>query len=185
MFWSWVCAVKRIAPPESDGVVCYRNWIYHQSVLFQGERLDCDTQIWTLLPHAEALFPSRTSEKGHSFFFWHFQDWEYVAADSRTADEWQIGKDFEGNSCGLNEALSWHEKPFRIAGDMAKIQTEHLPNTSLECYLQTNLCGGRRLCSKTYSFSRMAQCVTPQEIYCSFCARSLETDSSLSLVPFP
>jgi hypothetical protein len=54
----------------------------------------------------------------------------------------------EGRGHGLIEVLFQHlleglrkttkNKPVRIAGVAAEIQTEHLPNTGLEHYLQTN-----------------------------------------------
>jgi hypothetical protein len=59
-------------------------------------------------------------------------------------DELLISKDLEGNGRGLVGALSWdlhggieetHENPqVRTADILAEIQTEHLPNASLDHY---------------------------------------------------
>jgi hypothetical protein len=55
----------------------------------------------------------------------------------------------EGSGPGLIEALSRyltgeneenHETFFSIAGILAEIRTEHIPNTSVQLYLYTDLC---------------------------------------------
>jgi hypothetical protein len=60
-----------------------------------------------------------------------------------------FGKGSEGSSCGLIEVLSWHlpgrteensEKPFRIVGVLAEIQTEYFLNMSQEHYCYPKSC---------------------------------------------
>jgi hypothetical protein len=68
---------------------------------------------------------------------------------------WWIALDLEGSDLGLVEISSWHftgvgeeiklRKPRKtlvmMLDNPAEIRTEHLPNTSTQCYLQTNLLG--------------------------------------------
>jgi hypothetical protein len=37
-----------------------------------------------------------------------FQFWDTVVSDGGIIEKWCIGKDVEGNGCGLIEVLSWH-----------------------------------------------------------------------------
>jgi hypothetical protein len=64
-------------------------------------------------------------------------------------DELRLGKDSEGSDGGVMEVLSWnlsggpekhHENPVSIVCVPASIWNDHLMNTSLEPYRDTNLC---------------------------------------------
>jgi hypothetical protein len=93
------------------------------------------------------------------FILWLFLDSrsisEYILLNDMMNDEWHTVTDLEGSDHGVIEVLSWnldgrtekpHQKPLRISGVLANIQTgQHPPHPKM---------GGGE---KRYQFSQTAQ----------------------------